>query len=370
MSDSAAQDWASEDVETIRRAIERAVERVKRETLDDGARAALSAQLVALATHRSPKVRQAIAEAALHATDDAFERIVPDLQQDANAFVRKTATRTFDERSKRRRSEQLRDEQGAHIERLLAELEKEHGKAVRRTVNYICERQTEFFVQKMHHELSKVATSLKVAIVSMQHEARRPNGDAAKIASDADAAFAKYELLMAIVDSARSHTALVPPKFEPESVRALVDEAMQLLRDRIGSRVERLQESIEIDNDLVIDADRGALMQALSNVLQNAVEACPVDGDSPIRLRVAARAQKPGTQIALSITDNGSGIAKGSLPHVVEPFCSNKPGGRGLGLTNARKMVESVHGGSLVLESERGVGTTVTMILPRKQAKS
>ena len=370
MSEPIVHELASEDVDTIRRAVERSVERVKRDALDEAARAALGAQLVALASHRSPKVRQAVAEAALHASDNDFERVVPDLLQDLNTFVRRAAMRIFDERSKRRRSEQLRDEQGAHIERLLAKLEKDHGKAARKAVDYICERKTEFFVQKMHHELAKVATSLKAGIVSVQHEARRAHVDGAKIAVDADAAFAKYELLMAIVDSARKHTELVPPKFKPESLRALAEEAVVLLRDRIGARVTRLDAVVDVDDALTIDADRGALMQALSNILQNAVEACPADSDSPIRVQLVARAQKAGTQVALAITDNGTGIAKGSLPHVVEPFCSGKPGGRGLGLTNARKMVESVHGGSLVLESERGVGTTVTIVLPRKQAKS
>jgi signal transduction histidine kinase len=367
MIDGLLDDLASSDVDAIRRGLDRCADRLKRGDLDDASRGRVATAVVERAAHRSAKVRQAVAEAALHLPDDAFEQILPDLLHDPNGFVKRSATRTFDERSKRRRSEHLRDEQGAHITRLLAQLERDHGKAARRAVDYINERQTEFFVQKMHHELAKVATSLKVALVTIRAEARRPEIDRVRLAKEADLAFSKYELLMAIVDAARSHAELVPPSFAPENLASLVQEAETLLRDRIGPGAERLRVESRVAPALTLDVDRGAIMQAFSNVLQNAVEAFPADGE--MRIEIESKPQKAGTQIAIAFRDHGAGIAKDSLPYVVEPFSSSKPGGRGLGLANVRKMVETVHGGTLLLDSARGVGTTVTMVLPRKQAR-
>jgi signal transduction histidine kinase len=111
---------------------------------------------------------------------------------------------------------------------------------------------------------------------------------------------------------------------------------------------------------------RHSLLQALQNVLQNGAEA--YDAATPrIALHVAARGRNRGTEIGIEIRDEGSGMSDAQKGHLFVPFGSRKPGGTGVGLLIARKMIEDVHGGSLAIESAKGVGTTVTMRLPVKQ---
>jgi two-component system, sporulation sensor kinase E len=55
------------------------------------------------------------------------------------------------------------------------------------------------------------------------------------------------------------------------------------------------------------------------------------------------------------------------LARLGEPFLSTQGEGRGLGILNVKRMVEVVHGGSVDVESETGRGTTVSLIVPRKQ---
>jgi signal transduction histidine kinase len=61
--------------------------------------------------------------------------------------------------------------------------------------------------------------------------------------------------------------------------------------------------------------------------------------------------------------DDGEGISEDDLSQIFRPFFSTKETGMGLGLTYCREVVEA-HGGSIDVESERGVGTVVTVRLP------
>ena len=117
-----------------------------------------------------------------------------------------------------------------------------------------------------------------------------------------------------------------------------------------------------------MEADRGLLGQAISNLLQNAVEAYAAEDEGAIRVDVRAEKRKAGTLVAITIEDRGRGIAREALAHLGEPFVSSKGVGRGLGMLNVKKMVEAVHGGSFEVESEKGGGTRVTIVLPRRQA--
>lgn len=77
---------------------------------------------------------------------------------------------------------------------------------------------------------------------------------------------------------------------------------------------------------------------------------------------IAARAGAPAT-LAISITDTGVGIAPEHIPHLFEPFYTTKPHGTGLGLAISAHIVTQ-HGGRITVDSQPGVGTTFTILLP------
>lgn len=113
-----------------------------------------------------------------------------------------------------------------------------------------------------------------------------------------------------------------------------------------------------------IDADPARIVQALSNVLNNAEKFTPRGGSVAVSL-----ARSGGTAI-IRVRDSGSGITADVLPHVFEPFAqapqsADRPGGGlGLGLALVRGLVE-LHGGSVSITSDGpGVGTEVTFALP------
>jgi len=119
------------------------------------------------------------------------------------------------------------------------------------------------------------------------------------------------------------------------------------------------------DSELpLVRADARALKQILLNLLSNAVKFTPKGG----RVSVTA-ASVPDDMIAISVTDTGIGIAEDELGRVFEPFrqaesaTARNYGGTGLGLAITKRLVE-LNGGSLVIESRVGVGTTVTILIP------
>ena len=108
-------------------------------------------------------------------------------------------------------------------------------------------------------------------------------------------------------------------------------------------------------------ADRTLLSRALTNLVENAVQAMPDGG----LLRVAIRHDPP--DIVLTIADTGAGMDPETLARVFEPYFSTKTGGSGLGLPNAKRNIE-LSGGTIAVDSTPSRGTTMTIRLPAAAA--
>jgi CheY-like chemotaxis protein len=120
--------------------------------------------------------------------------------------------------------------------------------------------------------------------------------------------------------------------------------------------------------------DPAQLDNALLNVCLNARDAMPQGGTLSIEAQQRTLDEAycrlhaevaPGSYVAISVSDTGTGIAPEDLPHVFEPFFSTKPDGKGtgLGLAMVYGFVKQ-SGGHVAIYSEPGLGTTVTVYLP------
>jgi len=149
---------------------------------------------------------------------------------------------------------------------------------------------------------------------------------------------------------------------EPELVD--VNAVVQQLRDMLARVVpEHIDLAVELTPEpLYAMIDPGQLEQALLNLVVNARDAMPEGGRLTIRTGAG-----PGEWARLEVIDDGCGIDDAQKDRVLEPFFTTKPPGEGsgLGLATCHGVVERA-GGDLVIDSEVGVGTTVTMRLPRR----
>jgi signal transduction histidine kinase len=116
---------------------------------------------------------------------------------------------------------------------------------------------------------------------------------------------------------------------------------------------------------LVLGDDR-RIMQIVLNLLSNAIKFTPPNGT------VCIHVEQSSGRLLLKVTDTGIGIAVKDLPKVLERFgqvdsmLSRKHKGTGLGLPLVKELIE-LHGGSISIESEVGVGTVVTVGFPRER---
>ena len=142
---------------------------------------------------------------------------------------------------------------------------------------------------------------------------------------------------------------------EPTSTLSIV----AALRERMSEAALANVDTAITDASFVAPVQ--GLVQVLSNLVQNAIHATPEGG-----ARIVLLSDVVGETVRFTVQDRGRGIARADLDRVGEPFFTTKaPGqGMGLGLFLARAFAER-HGGQLVVASEEGKGTRVSLELPK-----
>jgi signal transduction histidine kinase len=154
-------------------------------------------------------------------------------------------------------------------------------------------------------------------------------------------------------------------KLEPvrQSANSLLREVVEFWAAKAHSAGVDVQLVLEPDlPDVLIDANY--VKQALLNLLNNAFDAltqqAPDRKSGREQILVCSRRGKDSVEVL--VIDNGPGIPVDARPRIFDPYFSTKPGGSGLGLPTARRILEEL-GGSLTFDSELGRGTSFRMVL-------
>ncbi len=144
-----------------------------------------------------------------------------------------------------------------------------------------------------------------------------------------------------------------------------LDALARRLVEKFKTQSDKHTFEVEFPADFpVIMGDELRLTQVLSNLLSNAIKYSPAGG------RIRVRGNSGPSQVTVSVSDQGPGIAAADLPHVFERFyradsdLTKRVKGAGLGLYLAKAVVEA-HGGQIHVVSPPGQGTTFSFTLPR-----
>ena len=116
------------------------------------------------------------------------------------------------------------------------------------------------------------------------------------------------------------------------------------------------------DDLLVCSYDSHRLQQCLLNLINNAIEASPPEGE------VIVRSRKDKQNLVVEVEDYGEGISDEKIDGILQPFVSSKKEGTGLGLPIVKKIVEA-HGGVLQYEQQGEKGMIFRFILPGRVMK-
>jgi signal transduction histidine kinase len=211
------------------------------------------------------------------------------------------------------------------------------------------------------HEIRNPLTSVKLNIQKVAEE----EGFGEAVKAHLGLSLEGIDQIERFIKELLNFTRVQELSLERWPVDQIVEESLKVVRETLAQKritVERA--CAEGLPPILADADK--LRQVFLNVLRNAHEALDPGG----RITVGCDTVPDGgrTMVRVRIADNGPGIAEKDRPNIFEPFYTTKPSGFGLGLANARKIVEQ-HNGSISVGKRRGRGAAFVILIPAEEAK-
>ncbi len=225
---------------------------------------------------------------------------------------------------------------------------------------------------KEKKELSLEPENLEEFLNGISHEIRNPlGGIKASVRLLQELSLYDEELAEVIIsevgrierflDSLRTAFDYTSLRIKPTNIHMLLDGILKLFEGVFfekGILVERYYDpslpEIEVDSD--------RLTQAFINIIKNAVEAMESSKEKKLTLRTGYFIQGRG-MLFVSFEDSGVGMSKDELSKVFSPFATTKDRGSGLGMFITQKIIKA-HGGKILLDSKKGEGTKVKVLLP------
>ena len=239
------------------------------------------------------------------------------------------------------------------------------------------------------HKADAASRAKSAFLASMSHELRTPLNAVIgfgqviameKVGPGVAPAYREYGKL--IVDSGQHLLNLISDILDLSKVEAgkmeinesdfriadVITEVKRLLGDQIGNRLQTL--AVETPSgDIWLRADRRRILQILINLLGNASKYSPLGGAIVLRCRL----RRDGC-LELTVADEGHGMTDAEIEVALTLFGQAAAGrshnsGTGLGLPLARSMTE-LHGGQMLIESVKGRGTTIRVVLPQERVRA
>jgi two-component system nitrogen regulation sensor histidine kinase NtrY len=213
--------------------------------------------------------------------------------------------------------------------------------------------------RRIAHEIKNPLTPIQLSAERLKRRfGREITSDAEGFAQMADTIVRHVGDIGRMVDEFSTFARMPAPVMRSESLERIAREALVLQR----VATPQIDWSVDIDApDIRAECDRRLIGQAITNLLQNAVDAVGMRaGAHQVRLHVF----RDGADAVLSVTDDGIGLPETDRARLAEPYVTHKPKGTGLGLAIVRKIMED-HGGRLELdEAPGGRGARVSLHLP------
>jgi signal transduction histidine kinase len=237
-------------------------------------------------------------------------------------------------------------------------------------------REQEIKTQEQNKELIKTNQELDRFIYSTSHDLRAPISSVmglihlCELSTDANELKGYHEMmkerldrlddvLHEILDYSRNNKSEI--LIQPVNLLQIVNKSISDLRYAEG--VDQITVDVGVAEDLIINTDSSRLAIIINNLVSNAIKYSDRTKENSF---VQIQAHVKEEDIEITIADNGEGISSQYHDKIFSMFyrASNKSAGSGLGLYLVKEATEKLKG-KLRLKSERGIGSTFTVVLPR-----
>ncbi len=219
------------------------------------------------------------------------------------------------------------------------------------------------FLANMSHEL-RTPLNAVIGLADLLLLARDPLVDRQREYLEGIASSGRHLLALVndVLDLAKIEAGKQELELESVPIHEAIEDGMAAIVPLANMRGVMLEPAtiVAVPN---VRADRVRLRQVLYNLISNAVKFTNRGGI------VRIRARRDGDRVSIAVVDTGVGIAPADLSRLYRSFeqltlpSGDRPGGTGLGLALTKRLVE-MHGGTIDVESELGVGTIFTVRIP------
>ncbi|WP_228236824.1 sensor histidine kinase [Allomuricauda sp. M10] len=210
--------------------------------------------------------------------------------------------------------------------------------------------------KQVAHEIKNPLTPLRLTVQSFERKFDPNDPDIQKKVNEFSKTLIQQIDTMSNIATAFSSFADMPAQQnETLNVVKVVKLALEIFN-------EDYIHFITDEEEIIAKLDRTQLIRVITNLVKNAIQAVP-DVESP---RILVTVATEGSQVKISVADNGVGISDENREKVFEPKFTTKSSGTGLGLGMVKNIVEN-YGGTINFTSKLGKGTVFTIRFPKEQ---
>ncbi|MDD4899613.1 MAG: PAS domain S-box protein, partial [Candidatus Omnitrophica bacterium] len=206
------------------------------------------------------------------------------------------------------------------------------------------------------HELRNPLAAIKMATYNIRRKANNPQLD--RHLANIDTKVSESEQ---IINNLLFYSRLKMPHFENTNIYEVLNECISSVAERFDKYQVLVKKDLKQLQGIMAQVDQLQVKEVFNNILNNAYDAF---ADHKGEIEVASSVDD--SMISIYFKDNGEGIDKEYLERLFNPFFTTKAKGTGLGLAVCMQVM-SLHNGKINIESEKGKGTTVTVIVPVRQ---
>ncbi len=326
------------------------------------------ALLLLMADDPKWEVRFDVAEAVGAIPDNDLAILAERFLSDPHAYVQRAAKRSIERRRKAAREIQKRKRGVNLVLALYQELEEQHGKAAANKARRLAEQLYDTLIAATVHEMRSVLTALKEDNAQIIQRDSAGQLEPAFLRRKSLKIADRLAFMERLLLDMRNYAQPVSDERVAVSVADLLTEARSIVSENLKARstsARKVTLNVAVPADLTVKVSRVHIVTAIVNVLRNAYDFLPADGEGPAG-QIDIQAGAKGKHVHIVIQDSGQGIPAADLEEVRQCLpgrTSRRNVGTGFGLCNARRFAEA-HAGKLLIDSKENHGTTVTLVLP------